>query len=116
MRDNFKTFTFLKFDFLNRPLEDTELKCNIELSAQSPKDSTVNDRAIFISFSANTDNDIMHIAIQMRIVYSFEEGLIPDEQQFLDEYYLDAYEIFKTKVNDVFTALGEDSLPFPEAQ
>lgn len=115
MRDNFKFFDFLKFDYLDISAEKTTLKCNIEFASQAPNDTTLKERAVFISFSANSDDDVMHLVVHARVGYSFDGGSMPKEDAFLDEYYLDAYDVFRDRVKEMFAALGKEALPFPDA-
>ena len=115
MRDNFKVFNFLKFDYLDNSTGKTTLKCNIKFASQVPNDATLKERAVFISFTANSDDDVMHLIVYARVEYSFSESTMPKEDAFLDEYYLDAYDVFRDRVKQVFAALGKESLSLPDA-
>lgn len=116
MHGNIKDINFIKFDFLDEAIEKVSVKCNIEFIAQVPEDVSKLERAVLITFSAKADDDVMHFVTQARVIFGFaEENVMPDkEEAFLDEYYLDAYRLFKEKVSVTLNTLGVQDFPFPD--
>lgn len=110
-----KTINFIKFDLLDDASDKVALNCNLQFSAQVPREKTKLERAILIMFKATTETDVMHLEIQARVVFQFQTSeCIPKDEQFLDKYYKEAYQFFKEKIDVVMTGLGKENLRFPE--
>ena len=110
-----RSIEFIKFDLLDDASGKAALNCNIEFAAQVPKEETKMERAVLITFRAKTETDVMHLEIQARVVFAFPElACMPKDESFLDEYYREAYQIFKEKTDIALVGLGKEDLRFPE--
>lgn len=115
MREVIKTINFIKFDLLDDASDKVALNCNLQFSAQVPKEKEKLERAILIAFKATTETDAMHLEIQARVVFQFQTSdCMPKDEQFLDKYYKEAYQTFKEKIDVVMEKLGKENLRFPE--
>lgn len=105
---------FLRFEFMNESERNTEISCRVEATAMEPADSTICERAVFLSFFAESADKMMKAEYKARVRYKFEPGAVPDNnKEFLDEHYKDAFQILIKTANDALKALGQTAM-FPE--
>ena len=116
MYNNLKSFSFVKFDVLDLASSDeVSLNCNLQFTSQTPQKKELLDRAILVSFNADTEDKVLHFHIQLRAVYSFEdENSIPSDKDFMDQYYENAYSIFCEQTQKVLVAMGKEKINFPK--
>lgn len=111
MMGKYAGIEFLRFEYMNESQRNTEVSCRVEATAMRPADETVCERAVLISFFAESEDKMMHAEYKARIRYEFEQGAIPDDNKvFLDEHYKDAFQILIKIANDALKALGRNTM------
>lgn len=115
MCNNLKTFSFIKFDILDLNTSGkVSLNCNLQFTSQTPQKKDLLERAILVTFNADTEDKTLHFHIQLRAIYSFKnEDSIPSDSDFMNQYYQNAYSIFCEQTQKVLVAMGKDKLDFP---
>lgn len=110
-----KEVYFIKFELKSNYSSDT-LSCDLEFTAQTPTNQEVLERAILIKLNGKDDENF-RLETVCRIIYEFDsKEQIPDDDDFMKEYHLDAYAHFCEKANGALKILGNIQLPFPDIE
>lgn len=114
MYGKLKSAEFLKFDFAINTSVQTELNCNTKFRAQSPEDPSILDRAILITFHAESEGDAIHLRCICRVVFSFTDiKQIPvNDDGFINEYYEAAYSKFCSLADSALVMFGQNGFEF----
>lgn len=115
MRGNIKSSEFIKFDLWVSENTQIELKCSYSFKAQHPANADDKVLAIIVFFDADSKDDIVHLRAQCRVIFDFtDKDKLPNEDEFIEDNYIAAYQEFCKKANEALIVLGRNCFDFQD--
>lgn len=91
------------------------LESTLQFTAQKPKDQSLLERAILVSFSATGDENKFMLDCVCRVIFSFnkKEDVVEDKE-LLQRHQREAYEELRMLLNKTLVAMGQNKINLPE--
>ncbi|MBD5153338.1 MAG: hypothetical protein HDT20_02900 [Oscillibacter sp.] len=90
-----------------------QLESKLQFVVQNPIDSRIPERAIVVKFFGSGDEERVKLECVCRVVFAFDR-FIPDGEELVRRYQVDAYEAMAELVDRTLKAMGQNPIGLPE--
>ncbi len=94
--------------------QEIAIESNIQLTAQTPKDISLLERAILVKLNSIGDDGKFKLICECRVIFAFDnmESLV-EKRELLQMHQSEAYNALRDLVNKTLTAMGQGEAQFP---